>query len=86
MNFAYNSDTSNPENDRDETTYHSFVLRIWKSGGGALKGYILDPITDESFPLVNTSHEGTTCQKVWIEQIACWLTLSVSDNYDEKNE
>ena len=45
MNTTQNSDTIEPDNDRDKTIYHSYVLRVWKSGTGVYKGYILDPVT-----------------------------------------
>ena len=32
---------------------HSYILRIWKSAEGVLKGYILDPITNKTYPLIN---------------------------------
>jgi len=91
MNSIQNSDAIDPDNDRDKTIYHSYVLRVWKSGKGILKGYILDPITDESFPLVNIPEEdmmniSNQAQVVWIEPLGCWLGLWKSANKGEKQE
>jgi hypothetical protein len=41
------------ENEMEEIHQHSYILRIWKSAEGVLKGYILDPITNQTYPLVN---------------------------------
>jgi len=91
MNTIQNSDAKEPDNDRDKTIYHSYVLRVWKSGTGVLKGYILDPITNESFPLVNIFQEDTMnvsnqVQAVWVEPLGCWLGLWKSANNCEKQE
>lgn len=91
MNTTQNSDTIEPDNDRDKTIYHSYVLRVWKSGTGVYKGYILDPVTDESFPLVNISQEdmmnvSNRVQVVWVEPLGCWLGLWKSANTCENQE
>lgn len=41
------------DNENDDTHQHSYILRIWKSAEGTLKGYILDPITNQTYPVVN---------------------------------
>jgi len=42
-----------PDDDGAGTHQRSYILRIWKSAEGILKGYILDPLTNKTYPLVN---------------------------------
>lgn len=70
----------------DETTeFHqqSYILRIWESAEGTLKGYILDPLTNKTYPLVNIpvhwdleSDSPVTepdCENPLIEPFGCYL-------------
>ena len=70
------------KNEREERTSRNFVLRIWKTGKGTFKGYILDPLTHETYPLANipqeTIVEGTgqvKTQGVLLKALGCWIGL-----------
>jgi len=61
-------------------TSQNFVLRIWKIGENSFKGYLLDPLTNERYPLRNTSIIGTSegeniqvLQGVMLESLGCWV-------------
>lgn len=66
-----------------ETGQRSFILRIWKSAEGTIKGYVLDPITNKTYPLINIpSHwNGETdftvpipvCENPLVEPFGCHL-------------
>ena len=69
-------------NEQEEKTSRNFVLRIWKTGKGTFKGYVLDPLTDETYPLTNISQETIVesareaeSQGVLLEALGCWIGL-----------
>ena len=67
----------------DETSYQSFMLRIWKTDQGTFKGYLMDPITRKTYPLVkfpsaeqvDPSPITADIQGIWIEPVGCWLGI-----------
>ena len=72
-----------PDNKSNEIHQHSYILRIWKSAEGVLKGYILDPMTNKTYPLVNIPihWDGETdsqvpipdCENPLVEPFGCHL-------------
>ena len=69
-------------NKKEEQTSRNFVLRIWKTGEGSFKGYILDPLTDATYPLANMPQESildgarqNATQGVLLEMLGCWIGL-----------
>jgi len=50
-NSNNNSTRSDPE--QQETRYLSYILRIWKADDGTFKGYVLNPLTNQTYPVVN---------------------------------
>jgi hypothetical protein len=74
---------ANTDDDRDESGYHSYLLRIWKTDQDTFKGYLIDPITRKTYPLVNipadlqpkTSPIKDDCKGIWIENAGCWLGI-----------
>ena len=73
-----------PTDEDAEVHQHSYILRIWKSTEGVLKGYILDPLTNKTYPLVTIPihWDGETdssismpvvCEKSVIEPLGCHL-------------
>jgi len=59
--------------ENNATSQRSYILRIWKSADGVLKGYVLDPLTNKTYPLVNIpSH--------WDEEIDSPVPLPVCEN------
>ena len=72
-----------PDGDWDETSYQSYLLRIWKTDQGTFKGYLMDPITRKTFPLVKFASEeqvdaspiSADIQGIWIEPVGCWLGI-----------
>ena len=72
-----------PNDDTNATHQHSYILRIWKSAEGALKGYVLDPISNKTFPLVNipvhweiesvSPVSEPDCENPLIEPFGCYL-------------
>jgi len=94
MDASRDTNIIKPDDDQDETTYHSYILRIWKTGQDTFKGYILDPVTDQTYPLVNIPQEDamdesvvSTAQKVAkIKSIGCWMGLWKFEGGDEKLE
>jgi hypothetical protein len=71
------------DSDWDETSYQSYLLRIWKTDQGTFKGYLMDPITRKTYPLVNIPSEKQVdastitvdIQGIWIEPVGCWLGI-----------
>ena len=71
------------DGDWDETSYQSYLLRIWKTDQGTFKGYLMDPITRKTYPLVNIPSKEqedpspitTDIQGIWIEPVGCWLGI-----------
>ncbi len=77
--------------EREYPTSQNFVLRIWKTGEKTFKGYLLDPLTNERYPLRNTSIIGTSkgetagsLQGVMLESLGCWV--GVWHDADEVND
>lgn len=58
--MAANSDIGNCQIDekQGESGSYSYILRIWETVPGRFKGYILDPITGKTYPLVSFSPKG----------------------------
>ena len=53
MEANSNKNRTQTENEQQETCYISFILRIWKTEEGKFKGYILNPLTRQTYPVVN---------------------------------
>ena len=53
METILDDKTLQPDGEGIETHQRSYILRIWKEAEGILKGYILDPLTNKTYPLVN---------------------------------
>ena len=83
MEYTLDEKTLKLDNENDDTHQHSYILRIWKSAEGTLKGYILDPITNQTYPVVNIPihWEGDenspvpvpVCENPLIEPLGCYL-------------
>lgn len=94
MDASQDTNILKPDDDQDETTYHSYVLRIWKTGKDTFQGYILDLVADQTYPLVNITQEdamdeavvSTTRKGVMIKSIGCWVGLWKSAGGEEKFE
>ena len=89
------SDTKNKniDDERGKTGYHSYILRIWKTDEGAFKGYVLDPLTNKTYPVVSVPREKALepsipggIKGVWIEPMGCWLGVWESVEEDEELE
>jgi hypothetical protein len=71
------------DGDLELTSYQSYLLRIWKTDQDTFKGYLMDPITRKTFPLVNipseeqadTSSIRASIKGIWIEPVGCWLGI-----------
>ena len=69
--------------DLGETSYHSYLLRIWKTDQGTFKGYLIDPITRKTYPLINIPNKEQVdasfikadIQGIWVEPVGCWLGI-----------
>jgi len=94
MDASKDTNILEPDDNHDETTYHSYILRIWKIGKDTFKGYILDPVTDQTYPLVNISQEDAVDESIIttvgkgaiIKSIGCWMGLWKSESGDENLE
>lgn len=80
--MAINSDMGDkvPDEKQYETGYYSYILRIWKTASGAFKGYILDPITNKTYPVVSVPDDPSLADDHWrsgalIEPIGCRLAV-----------
>ena len=77
--------TLQPDDENTEIHQHSYILRLWKSAEGVIKGYILDPITKKTYPLVNIPvhwEDGADtpvpipdCENPSIEPLGCHLGI-----------
>lgn len=68
--------------EQEEKTSRNFILRIWRTDKGTHKGYILDPLTNETYPLTNIPQEAIAegakqieTQGVLLEALGCWIGL-----------
>ena len=43
------------QNTNDETSHHSLILRCWRDSLGELRGQLINPITNSTFPFVSVS-------------------------------
>lgn len=82
MNKIQKPNKNQPNDNQEQTTSHNFVLRIWKTDKNTFKGYILDPITNSKYPLVDISEVLTTSGSKpvthlgsLIETLGCWIGL-----------
>ena len=46
-----NIDLQNTEN---ETSHHSLIIRCWRDSLGELRGQLINPITNSTFPFAST--------------------------------
>lgn len=84
MNKLQKSNQNQPDGNQEQTTSHNFVLRIWKTDNNIFKGYILDPITNSTYPLVDMSEvsklDGSkpiVFQGTLIDTLGCWIGLLI---------
>lgn len=83
METIVNGKTLQPDDEDAETHHYSYILRIWRSTDGILKGYVLDPISNKTYPLGNipVHWDGETellvsmpvCENPLIEPFGCRL-------------
>ena len=52
MEPTKNNDMITPKG-LESTNHQTFVVRIWKTDKGMLKGYLIDPLTNITYPLLN---------------------------------
>lgn len=75
--MAANSDIGNGQIDekQGESGSYSYILRIWETVPGRFKGYILDPITGKTYPLVSFSPKEFSpfSSGVFIKPVGFWL-------------
>ena len=53
MDANSNTNATQPDNEQQESCYISYILRIWKTEDGKFKGYILNPLTRQTYSIVN---------------------------------
>ena len=53
MDVNSNKSTKQTDKEQQETRYISYILRIWKTEEGNFKGYILNPLTRQTYPIEN---------------------------------
>ena len=53
MDANSNKNEIDPDKEKQENCYISYILRIWKTEEGTFKGYILDPLTRHTYPIEN---------------------------------
>ena len=86
MDVNSNNDTTQPGKEQQLTHYVSYILRIWKTEEGNFKGYILNPITRQTYPIENITKSISSVDPplsggAVLEPIGCRLGL-----WDPKTE
>lgn len=75
--MALNSDIGDGMVDKKqgESGSYSYILRIWEIAPGRFKGYLLDPITNKTYPLVSflPSEFSPLSSGVFIKPGGFWL-------------
>jgi len=62
--------------------HRTFVIRVWKTNKGMLKGYLIDPLTNTTYPLLNRN-DFPSDEKIpgdglivsFIKSFDCWVGL-----------
>jgi len=78
-------------NEKYETTYHSYILRIWKAEKNTFKGYVLDPVTNQTYPMRNISNtpsfiDDAQLDAVLIKPLNCWVGIWKSKNNKKEDK
>ena len=80
MDTNSNKNTTHPDNEQQEIRYASYILRIWRTEDGNFKGYILNPITRQTYPIENITKSISSVDPplsggVVLQPIGCKLGL-----------
>jgi len=91
MDATSNKNTAQPENEQQETRYLSYILRIWKADDGTFKGYVLNPLTNQTFPVMNITESISSVDPpvsggATLEPIGCRLGLWDPETEGKEND